>query len=148
MCPLYIINDCIELFSLSHIYCIVVILSNYRLVSRNNYNIHSIYITKFLFLSLCSTCHTCLFLKLIKEVLEGYSSKCLRLSPNIDMFLSFDSLMKSITISSAWHYTSGKFIYYKNLAVLNYIVLISVHKIICSKCKYNTMLYLKIFRIC
>ena len=55
--------------------------------------------------------------------------------------------MQAVGITSSGHYTSRELIYDKDLIVLYHIVLIPVHKIICTEGKYNTVLYLKVFGI-
>ena len=64
------------------------------------------------------------------------------------MLLSLYSLMQTIGIAAARHDTSRKFINDDNLIVLNNVILISVHRIVCSECKDYAVLYLEVLRIC
>ena len=56
--------------------------------------------------------------------------------------------MKTVTETSSRHDTSCKAVYNKNLIILYNVILISVHKCMCTKSKDNCMLDLKVFRIC
>ena len=64
------------------------------------------------------------------------------------MFLCFNRLMKSVRITTARHDTSGKLINDQNLIILNYVVLILMHQIVCTKCKNDIVLDLQVLRIC
>ena len=75
---------------------ILKILTNNRLVCRNLNNIKCIDITELLLLCKSCTCHTALLVELVKEVLECDSSKSLGLTLNLNMFLSFNSLMQTV----------------------------------------------------
>ena len=93
------------------IYRIVEIHTYHRTVRGNLHHIHSVNITELLFFRQCRTCHTALLIVFVKEILERNSSKCLTLSLNFNMFLSFNCLMQSIRISTTWHNSSCEFIY-------------------------------------
>ena len=128
-------------------YRIIKIDSLYRQIGRNNDNIHTVDVSELLLLCLSGTCHTCLLGKLVKEVLEGDGSQCSALTADIYMLLSLDSLMKTVGITASRHNTSGEFINDDNFIILDYIILVSVHGIVCTKSKYDTMLDLKVLRI-
>ena len=55
--------------------------------------------------------------------------------------------MQSITVASAGHYTSGKFIYNKNLTVFDNILLVTVHNSVGMESLVDVMLQLHIFGI-
>ena len=67
-----------------------------RLVRRNLDNIHSVDITELLLLCKSSTCHTCLLVILIEEILECDVGKSHALTLDLDMLFGLNSLMQSI----------------------------------------------------
>ena len=139
-------NGC-QLFLLGLVYCIMQILTDDRSVRRDLHNIHSIDLAEFLFLCKSRTGHTCLFVKFIKEVLEGDGCKSLALPLYLHMLLGLDGLMKSVGIASSRHDTSGKLIHDQYLVVLYHIILIPEHQIVGAQRQNNIMLDLNIFRI-
>ena len=143
----YIINNGIKFFFSCLVYGIIMVNSLYRTVGRNGNNIHTIDVPELLFLCKSCTCHTCFLLIFIEEVLEGNGCKSTAFSINLNLFLSLYSLVKTIRIPSTRHYTSCKLINYKDFIILNYIVLILKHKVMCTKSKDDIVLDLKIFRI-
>ena len=63
------------------------------------------------------------------------------------MLLRLYRLMKAVGISSSGHNTSRKFIYDKNLIILNNVISVLEHKIMCTERKYYIMLNFKVFGI-
>ena len=119
-----------------------------RLVCWNLNYVHAVDVTKLSLLRKRCTSHTALFIKFIKEVLEGDSCKCFALSLYLYMLLCLDSLMQSVRITASRHDTSGKLIYDKHLIILYHIILITEHHIVCFECHDHIMLNFKILRIC
>ena len=64
------------------------------------------------------------------------------------MLFCFDCLMKSVRITASWHDTSGKLINDQDLVILNYVVLILVHQVVCTECEDDIVLDLQVLRIC
>ena len=102
-----------------------------RSVSWNTNNVHTVDWTEFLFFCLSSTSHTTFLSVFIEEVLERNCSKSLTFSLYFNMFLSFNSLMKTIWISSTWHHTTCKCINNNDFAIFYNIILIKCHSIVC-----------------
>ena len=119
-----------------------------RLVCWNLNYVHAVDVTKLSLLRKRCTSHTALFIKFIKEVLEGDSCKCFALSLYLYMLLCLNCLMQTIGVASAWHDTSCKLIDNKNLIVLYNVILITEHHIVCFECHDHIMLNFKILRIC
>ena len=63
------------------------------------------------------------------------------------MLLCLNCLMQSVRVTSSRHNTSGKLIDDHNLIILNHVILITEHQIMCAKCKDDIMLDLKVIRI-
>ena len=93
----------LDLFSDSFEFCgfgsvdeIVFIDAGDWFVRRDLNDIEGVNLLEFFGFGKSSTGHTCLLVKLVEEVLECNCSKSLRLSLNLNMFLCFNSLMKTI----------------------------------------------------
>ena len=106
---------------------VVQILTDDLLVGGDLNYVHSVDITEFLFLSPCGTGHTCKLVIHPEVVLEGDGREGLGLGSDLHAFLGFDSLVKAVGVTSSVHQTSGEFIYYDDLAVLDDVVYIPLH---------------------
>ena len=144
---LHCLHNRMQLFFSGLVNRILMVNSLNRPVGGNLDNVHAVNITEFLFLSECGTCHTCFFLKFIKEVLEGNGRQRLAFSLDLYVLLRFNRLMESVGITAARHDTSGKFIDDQNLVVLYHIVLIAEHEVICTQGQDDIMLDFQILRI-
>ena len=148
MCFHNCINYRIYFFAFCLINKVFFIHTAYRFIGRDLNNVHTINIAELLFFSQCCTCHTRFFLVLIKEVLESNRCKRLALTFYFNTFFRFNSLMKTIGITTSRHNTSGELINDKYLIIFYHIIMISVHKIMCAESQNNIMLDLKIFCVC
>ena len=63
------------------------------------------------------------------------------------MFLRLNCLMKTVRVTSAGHDTACEFIDNKNLIILDNIVVIFRHQIVCAKREDNAVLDLKVLRV-
>ena len=63
------------------------------------------------------------------------------------MLLSLDRLMQAVGIAAAGHYTSGELINYEYLVVLNNVILVAEHKVVCPQRKYRIVLYVNVLGI-
>ena len=142
MCLFYRLYDRTQLLFLCLIYGILMINTLYRTIRGNRYHIHSIDITKLLLLRQGSTCHTCLLIEFVKEILERDGRKRFALSLHLHVLFCFNRLMQTIRITASRHDTSGKFIDDHNLAILDHIILVSEHQVMRTKCQNNIVLNL------
>ena len=141
------IHDGLELFLLRLINRIIEVDTLYRLVGRDTDDIHVIDVTELLLLGLCGTGHAGLLIKLVKEVLEGDRREGLRLTLDVHMLLRLDRLMETIAVTTARHDTSGELVDDEYLIILDHVVLITVHQVVCTKCQDHAVLDLQILRI-
>ena len=75
-----------------------------------------------------------------RTVLECDGRQRLALSLDLHVLLRLDCLVQTITVASARHDTSGKFIDDQDLIILDHIVLVAVHRIMRAQRKDDTML--------
>ena len=104
------INNGSILFACSLIYAIVKVVAGNRTVCWNFNNVKFVYIPEFPCFCTCCTRHTGQLVIHTEVVLQGNSCKCLCCSFNLDMFLSFNSLMQSIAPTTPFHDTSCLFV--------------------------------------
>ena len=88
--------DCIQFFFLCLKNRIVMINTLYRQVCRNNDNVHAVDLTELFFLCQSSTCHTCLLLIFVEEVLESNRCQCTALTFYLYVFLCLNRLMQTV----------------------------------------------------
>ena len=136
-----------EFARLGTIHNIIQILSLYRAVCGNFHNVHPIDITEFFFLCFRRTCHTAFLSIFIEIVLEGNRCQSFALSAHLYVFLRLDCLMQTVGIASARHHTPRKFINDNDFALMNHIILIQMHVIVCLQGIVDIMLQLQIFGI-
>ena len=148
MCSLHLVHNRLVFFFLCLIYGVLQVLTNHRLVGRDDDNVHGIDVAELFFLCLGSTRHTCLLRILVEEVLECYGSQGAGLPAHIYVLLSLDCLMKSVGITAAGHNTACEFIYNQDLVILYNIILIPEHQVIGAQSQDNVMLDLQVLRIC
>ncbi len=140
-------DNSLELLTLCLIYGILMVDTRNRYIGRDLDDIHTVGIAEFLLLGKGCTGHAGLLVKLVEEVLEGDRRKCLGFTFYPDMLLGLNSLMETVTVAAARHDTSCELIYYKDLFVLDHVVLILEHKVIGTQRKDDTMLDLQVLRI-
>ena len=63
------------------------------------------------------------------------------------MLLRLDRLMETIAVTTARHDTSGELVDDKYLVILDHVVLITVHEVVCTKRQDHAVLDLQILRI-
>ena len=91
-----VLNNRPHLLLLRLIDGIFVVNTHNRFVGRDDYNVHAVDLTEFLFLGLGCTGHTGFLIIFIEEILECDSSEGLGLSLNLHAFFRLDRLMKSV----------------------------------------------------
>ena len=126
---LHPVDDGLVLASFRSIYGILQVISDNRLVGRDDNNVHVVNVSEFPFLRLGGTRHSRKLLIHSEIVLQCDGRKRLGFRAHEHVFLSLDSLMESVAVSSSEHETSRELIYDHNLAVLYYIVDITLHHI-------------------
>ena len=141
------LKDGIELLSFGLINRILKVFSDNGFIGGNGDDIHSVDFPELCFLGESGTGHAGLFLEEVKEVLECDGSKSLGLTLNLNMLFGFDGLMETVGESSSGHDTSGKFVYDKNLIILDNIILIFVHEVMRSESKDDIVVDLGILGI-
>ena len=147
MCFLDRFHDGVKLFFLCLVNRIVQVFSDNRAIGRNLHNVHSVNISKFLFLCQSGTGHAGFFLEFIKEVLECDSCQRLAFSLDLNVLFCFNCLMQTVGITASGHDTSGKFIDNQNLILFYHVVLIAVHQVVRTQGEDDIVLNLKIFGI-
>ena len=63
------------------------------------------------------------------------------------MLLRLDRLMETIAVTTARHDTSGELVDDEDLVILDHVVLITVHQVVCTKCQDHAVLDLQVLRI-
>ena len=96
MCIYNCLHDSIQLLLLRLEDRIRMIDSLNRKIGRNNNDIHAVDLTELFFFGKCGTCHTCLLLIFVEEVLEGNCRQCTALTFYLYIFLRLDCLMQTI----------------------------------------------------
>ncbi len=119
-----------------------------RNVRRNLDYIHSVDIPEFCFFRQCCTGHTAFLIKFIKEVLERDCRERFRFAVDLHVLLRFNGLVQTVTVAAARHDTAGKFVNDEDFIILNDIVLITVHDIVCAERELHIMLDFEVFRVC
>ena len=147
MSLLYLLDNSLVLLGLCLVYGIIMIHPDDRLVGRDLDNVHPVDITELLLLGEGGTGHAGLLFVLVEEVLEGNSSKGHGLTLYLHVLLRLNGLVETVGIAAPRHYPSRKVIDYQDLVILYYIILITVHEIVCSKSKDHIVLYLEVCRI-
>ena len=148
MCFHNFLYNCLEFLLFCLIYSIFSVDTCDRTVGRNLDNVHAVDITELFFLCQGCTCHTCFLCIFIEEVLECNGCKRLALTFYFYMLFCLNCLMKSVRITTSRHNTSGKLINDQDFIIRNYIILITVHQVMCTQCKDDIVLDLKILSIC
>ena len=96
MCLLHCRHNRAQLLLAGLVHRVLMIHTNHWLVRRYRYNVHSVDLTKFLFLCQCRTSHSGFLLIFIKEVLERDRRQSLALSLYLYALLRLNRLMKSV----------------------------------------------------
>ena len=123
-----VLDNRVELLFLGLKDRIRLIFSLYRRVGRNLDDVHAVGVAELLLLGQSGTRHTCLFLELIKEVLEGDSREGLGLLAHVHVLLRLDGLVQAVGETSARHDASRELIDNQDLVVFHDIVLVAVHQ--------------------
>ncbi len=132
---------------LCNIDSVIMIDSGDRFIRRNLDDIHSVNIAELLLLCQSGTCHTCLLLIFIEEVLEGDGGKRLALALYLYVLLRLNRLMQSVGITAARKHSSGKLIYDVYLIILDNVIAVLEHQVVCAERQDDIVLDLKILRI-
>jgi len=148
VCLYDLLDNCVEFLFLCLIYSVIKILTDYRTVCRDHDNVHAVDITELFLLSLGCTGHAAFFRVLVKEVLECDRCKSSGLSLDVYMLLRLDGLVETVRVTTARHDTSCELIDDQDLIILDHIVLIAEHEVVCTECEDNVVLDLKVLRIC
>ena len=142
------IHNRVQLFLFGLIYTVLIVDTDHWTVCRHYDNIHAVDIPKLLLLRERCTCHTALFVKLIKKVLKCDGCKRLALTLNFDVLFCLNCLMQAVRIAASRHDSPCKFIHDQYLIVLHHVILIAEHEIVRPQRQDNIVLYLKVFGVC
>ena len=142
--PVY---DRLVLAVLRSINSILQVFSDNRFVGRYHNYIHIIDVSELAFFRLCCTCHSCQFLIHPEIILQRYGRQCPGLRADQHAFLRFDSLVKTIAVSSPEHETSRKLIYDDYLTIFYDIINISLHHVPCLQRLEHVMVDFHILRV-
>ena len=103
------------------------ILTDSRLIGRDDVNVELVDLVKFVFFRLSRTSHAGQFLVHTEVVLEGNRSQGLAFALDLDVFLGFNGLMETIAVTAAEHEAPGKFVDDDDFTVLDDVILVAVH---------------------
>ena len=126
---------------------ILQVISDNRLVRRDNDYVHVVDISEFAFLGLRRTGHPRELLIHSEVILQRYRCKCLRFRTHQHVFLGFDRLVESVAVSSSEHQTSRELIDDDDLAVLYDIVYITLHHVSGLQSLQHVMVYFHVLRV-
>ena len=118
--------DGIPLVGLAHVDFIILVLSGYRLVGGNNHYLKAINFVELHSLGFCSTGHSRKLVVHTEEVLEGDGGQGSVALGDFNVFLGFDGLMETVTITATFQNTTSKLIYNLNLPVPHHIVYVGL----------------------
>ncbi len=124
----YLIHRRFELFFPGLVYNIRKIGPYHELICGHNNHIKIINLFKFRCFSICRACHPCKFIIHPEVILKCDCGKCLILVFYLYVFLCFQRLVQSFTVTTSRHQTACKFIYDNHLSILDNIVDISLEK--------------------
>ena len=110
-------------------------------------NVKTVNSAEFLFLRFCGTGHTGKFFIKPEVVLEGNGRVSFVFVTDFNAFFRFYRLMQTVGISSADHQTTGKFVYYYDLAVRNDVIVIALKDIIRFQRLLNMVRQSRVFYI-
>ena len=114
--------DGIPLVGLAHVNFIVFVLSSHSLVGGNNYYFKAVNLIEFNGFCFCSTSHSRKLVVHAEEVLEGDGGQGSISLGDFNVFLGFDGLMKTISVTAPFQDTTSKFIYNLNLTIPHHVV--------------------------
>ena len=118
-------------FTLSLVNAVVHIFTCYRTIGRDDNNIQFIDIPKFASFRFGCTGHTREFVVHTEIVLQSNSGKSLGCRFHFHPFLSLDSLMQTIWVTTTFHNTTGLFVYNLHLSVNHHILIILFEHGVC-----------------
>ena len=121
-------NNRIIFCTLGLVYAVIHILTYYRTVCRNGYNIKFVDVPELASLRFSCTGHTRQLAVHTEVVLQGDGCKCLCGSLNLNTLLGLNSLVQTVRVAAALHNTASLFIHNLNLAVTVYNVLVILLK--------------------
>ena len=141
---LYLLADCLPLVFLIKVNLVIFINTGNRTVCRNGNNVKIINLVELNCFRSGSTGHTGKLVVHTEEILERNRSKGSVALCNSKMFLCFNCLMKSVTVTASFKHASGKFIYNLNLSVTDKIIYVCLIKFVGTHCLRKVMHELKI----
>ena len=112
------------LFAFRLVNAVVHILSCNRTVGRDHDYVQFVDIPKFACFRFSSTGHTGQFVIHTEVVLQSNGSEGLCSSFHFHTFLSFDSLVQSVRVTTTFHNTTGLFVYNLHLTVDYYVFIV------------------------
>ncbi len=139
MALLDLIDDGTVLGSFGFVHDIGVIQTRNRTVGWNFDNVKVIDRAEFLFLRQRCTGHAGELAVKAEVVLEGNGGKRLAFAGDLHAFLGFNGLMQTVRVAAAEHQTARVFIIDDDLAVLEDVVNIALHRAVCFECLIDMM---------
>ena len=122
----YLVHHSVKLGLLVGIYDIVEVLPGEGLICGYLHHVKVVYRLKLLLLRLGGAGHARQLPEHAEIVLEGYGGKGAVLPLYLYAFLCFEGLMQPVAVPPAQHQPAGELVNYEHLAVLHYVVLISL----------------------
>ncbi len=129
-----ILNNCLELAFQCWVKQICTIIPDDWFVCRNLNNLHIVDFTEFFFFRFGRTGHSRKFFVHPEIVLESNGRHCFGFVFDLNIFFGFNCLVQSVRITTAVHNTPSKLIDDQHFSVLNDIVKVADHDIICPQC--------------
>ena len=143
----HIVGNCLVLGTLCFVNNIRMIDTGNRLVGRNDDYRQLVDFQELVFLCLCRTGHAGQLVVHAEIVLEGNGCQCLGLPAYLQPFLCLNCLMQAVRIAAPLHQAACKLVNDDNLAILDYIIPVTLHQCLGPQGSRKAVGHLNILRV-
>ena len=143
----HIVGNCLVLGTLCFVNNIRMVDTGNRLVGRNDDYRQLVDFQELVFLCLCRTGHSGQLVVHAEIVLEGNGCQCLGLPAYLQPFLCLNCLMQAVRIAAPLHQAACKLVNDDNLAILDYIIPVTLHQCLGPQGSRKAVGHLNILRV-